>query len=338
MNGIHLVVFCAVDYQHFLHDCIESAKDNIQDNILSITVVSNAQIQTEYKLLLDKDVWAKIDPDFEFKGNLYKHNWVKQQIIKLHLDYFFAGNILVCDVEVRFKQKLKWCTEDKCKVYSMDRPGGDDSEVFVYELLGICPNRGYLSEASIFASDLLCDLRRDIENKFKNTFLQTICNLVFDDFRASSPELTVFMSEYELYNNYLINFRKDRLWSVVPYNKSIYSSLEHNLQTKLSTSDTQWINFYEQVKDPLWPACDTYDDLKNLPQYIQHELLQLYGPDMHLTYQTKFVDANSLWLDFYTQIKDPTWPDCNKEEDFVKLPKHIQQECIEVYGYQPSRS
>lgn len=41
------------------------------------------------------------------------------------------------------------------------------------------------------------------------------------------------------------------------------------------------------------------------------------------------------WAEFYNQIKDPAWPSCDNESDFVDLPEHIQQECQTVFGYVP---
>lgn len=41
----------------------------------------------------------------------------------------------------------------------------------------------------------------------------------------------------------------------------------------------------------------------------------------------------STWNEFYQQIKDPSWPDCDREENFHLLPAHVQQECIENFGY-----
>lgn len=46
-----------------------------------------------------------------------------------------------------------------------------------------------------------------------------------------------------------------------------------------------------------------------------------------------FPDAIDTWCDFYYNVKDESWPDCYNEDDFDKLPEHIQQECIEVFGY-----
>ena len=45
----------------------------------------------------------------------------------------------------------------------------------------------------------------------------------------------------------------------------------------------------------------------------------------------------STWQEFYQDIQDPSWPECKQELDFVSLPQHIQDECIEVYGYTPGQ-
>jgi len=41
------------------------------------------------------------------------------------------------------------------------------------------------------------------------------------------------------------------------------------------------------------------------------------------------------WKNFYSQIRDPSWPDCDQEEDFLSLPEPIQHECQTVFGYVP---
>ena len=45
----------------------------------------------------------------------------------------------------------------------------------------------------------------------------------------------------------------------------------------------------------------------------------------------------STWQEFYSSIRDPSWPDCEQEEDFKQLPKHIQIECCTVFGYHPGQ-
>ena len=45
----------------------------------------------------------------------------------------------------------------------------------------------------------------------------------------------------------------------------------------------------------------------------------------------------STWQEFYTQIRDPAWPECKSESDFDSLPSEIQQECKDIFGYVPGQ-
>lgn len=45
----------------------------------------------------------------------------------------------------------------------------------------------------------------------------------------------------------------------------------------------------------------------------------------------------STWVEFYNEIKDPSWPECNDESQFDSLPNNIQKECIEIFGYTPGQ-
>ena len=43
----------------------------------------------------------------------------------------------------------------------------------------------------------------------------------------------------------------------------------------------------------------------------------------------------STWAEFYREIRDPSWPRCDREEDFALLPASIQAECQTQFGYVP---
>lgn len=45
----------------------------------------------------------------------------------------------------------------------------------------------------------------------------------------------------------------------------------------------------------------------------------------------------STWQEFYCQVRDPSWPDCDREKDFELLPQYIQQELREKFGYRPGQ-
>jgi len=46
---------------------------------------------------------------------------------------------------------------------------------------------------------------------------------------------------------------------------------------------------------------------------------------------------DQLFVKFYNNIKDPAWPEVSSSLDFFKLPIHIQQECINDFGYTPPK-
>ena len=39
------------------------------------------------------------------------------------------------------------------------------------------------------------------------------------------------------------------------------------------------------------------------------------------------------FYDFYTAVKDKSWPDCVKESDYINLPESIKHELCTVFGY-----
>ena len=43
-----------------------------------------------------------------------------------------------------------------------------------------------------------------------------------------------------------------------------------------SQTDVLWQEFYQQYKDPQWPACERYQDIAQLPEAIQNEIKEVY--------------------------------------------------------------
>ncbi len=57
-----------------------------------------------------------------------------------------------------------------------------------------------------------------------------------------------------------------------------------------------------------------------------------YAHRRELTDQSKLsAIANTKWLNFYKDIKDPTWPECNHINDINKLPKKVTDEIRDVH-------
>ena len=76
--------------------------------------------------------------------------------------------------------------------------------------------------------------------------------------------------------------------------------------------------------------------LQDLDTMIEYLRTVVTGPYVSANIIEKSYDAaQTNWITFYTMIKDKSWPDCFNEDDFVKLPNKIQQECIDNFGYRP---
>jgi len=285
-NGLHVFVFCCADYKDIVDECIESIDQFVTDPILSRNIVSNTTIDIPgYNLIRDRDFWSMLDPDFSYK-NLYNHNWIKQQIFKLNLNRIVKGHALVIDAEVRFQQPTQWIVDNKQTVFYDDRWPLHDTTEFVKRSINVNvdSDKSFIVEAVIFSTDILEEIQVTIEKLHLLPQLTVYQQLMFDDPTSINPSLTMFMSEYDMYINYLINVRPERISTLIK-----------------RTSD---LIFYSKVFDK------TSNSIGN---------------------QTS-------WITFYDQIRDPSWPDCDKEEDFYNLPEHIQTECVEVFGYRPSKS
>ena len=100
------------------------------------------------------------------------------------------------------------------------------------------------------------------------------------------------------------------LANISNYKTDIMADIEYNYQ--------HFKNLAIKNIDNLTTVINQYTDISI------HQVVQLYDP-----YQT------IRWRTFYENIRGIDWPDCDFEEQFYMLPEHIQQECIELFGYQP---
>ena len=48
-------------------------------------------------------------------------------------------------------------------------------------------------------------------------------------------------------------------------------------------------------------------------------------------FEKQSIDEKKLWTEFYTSIKDPSWPNCESLSEVVNLPLHIRKEIYDVY-------
>ena len=297
-NNLHVFVFCCAEYKDMVNDCIKSIDQYVLDPIASYNIVSNTIIKIDrYNLIKDDDFWALLDPNFKYR-NLYNHNWIKQQIFKLNVDKLVTGNILIVDAEVRFQKPIQWITGSQVTVCYTDRwqhrlvpnsMGSNDSTEFVKKILNIDidATKNFIVEATIFSTDILKEIRIQIEHIHRVSQLTAYQQVVFDDPTSIHPLPKVFMSEYDMYINYLLKFHPDKIHDMIDLNSyPSFLSIEHTITSNSANNQTKWLTFYKQIRDNSWPDCDCEENFYELPEHIQDECINIFG------YQPKFKNDN----------------------------------------------
>jgi hypothetical protein len=251
-------------------------------------------------LILDMDFWKAIDPDWKH-GALYNVNWIKQQLFKLNVDRYVNGNVLIVDAEVLFLKPTRWIENNKINYYTSFSPKHQPyfNLSKAAALVDQLSPYSFITDTMVFSTEILQSLRRDIEIIHQQSYLK-----VFETLIIGTNEYN--LSEFELYGNYVLKK---------------YSDIVNNMF------------------DPIYHVIDIVNDRQS---YSFDDLLDLVRQKtknnfISVNISTRSYSLNSVtsWLGFYDQIKDPTWPDCEKEENFVNLPDHIKKECMEVFGYEP---
>lgn len=104
--------------------------------------------------------------------------------------------------------------------------------------------------------------------------------------------------------------------------------------------------FYFSMIDITHPnqfeASDWSDELKDLSEFYQPTIDKI-RPSVHKVVFNNDWDSrpnynfrttvSATWKINYIRIKDPSWPMCESQEDFLKLPQHIQKECRDIFNF-----
>ena len=87
----------------------------------------------------------------------------------------------------------------------------------------------------------------------------------------------------------IIELISDRWYEVLRYKMS-YSKWYNDFPTQLNykkffkdvqistQADASWKEFYDNVRDPSWPECDSYEMIHTLDDRIGREILHIYQP------------------------------------------------------------
>ena len=220
MSDIHLVVFCSAAYRKpFLDHCVYCISKNVQDNIVSKTIISNDNFKYPgFDVITDREFWKIIDPWFERK-KLFQQNWIRQQIIKLSLGEILSGDILVVDADLFFLRPVKFIENGVYNIYTA-------YEYFprYFHMIGWLTgirkqaNRSFITDFAVFNTAILNEILCLIKARHNRCWLETIEMLPnsgdiknVGDAVSTGPVL----SEFELYGNYLCFKHKDKINKII---------------------------------------------------------------------------------------------------------------------------
>jgi hypothetical protein len=135
---------------------------------------------------------------------------------------------------------------------------------------------------------------------------------------------------YRTFENYLPIPEYDDIGN----QESRLNAVVHNTKFWLDNIHLQSHNIDQDVEHNYHHLMNNINQCINLAKNLSTKLNWNHKSIYHIA---PFDIDQTQWMLFYYGIKDPSWPDCLTSEGFEKLPKHIQQECIEVFGYQPPK-
>jgi hypothetical protein len=288
-NGVHVFIFVAAEYLDLLDRCLNSIRDYVIDDIASVNIVTNTSIvRDDCTVIKDRDFWRLIDPDFKFR-KLYNHNWYKQQFFKLSVDKYISGNALIIDAEVVFTGHTQFIHNGKVDIYvdgffytQSDLKFSESFKNFNKTVLDIdmqC-SASFVTEAMIFSTEVLKNIRKNIEIKHKKAWLEVMSDFLLVGIEKNDDYT---LSEYELYGNYFLINHKNLLNRIVHVSPQNFITKRNDKITSNNGGKTKWLTFYEQIRGPEWPDCDNEQDFVSLPEKIQKECIDQFGynPDLH---------------------------------------------------------
>jgi hypothetical protein len=118
-------------------------------------------------------------------------------------------------------------------------------------------------------------------------------------------------------------------WITVPHVRELFEKIAIETEEDYQNIIKKLQEFGVEVLRPNIPSRDDcFINRRYIPPPMTpRDLAIMIGDTYHESYTFDFYN-------FYQDVKDSTWPDCDSLEEFYHLPKHIQQECINLHGLQ----
>ena len=118
-------------------------------------------------------------------------------------------------------------------------------------------------------------------------------------------------------------------WITVPHVRSLFEKIAIETEEDFQGVIKKLEEFDVEVLRPNLPKTN-FSNVKCLhpPPMTPRDFMIMIGDTFYENYSSGFDLAKG-----YQNIKDSSWPECNNLEEFFLLPKHIQEECVNLHGF-----
>ena len=201
---IDVIIPCHKKDYDTLPLCIRSIRENVEDEIKDIFIISKSckeikDICSKYKCkFIDEIQYMGFSPEDLTTIIKRCRGWLFQQLIKLKGNPGICENYLVIDSDVLIVKKYKFLNEDltpnffMLPVYSLDYYHNTNKKLIGYRRK---ENDSFISDKMIFNVNTIKELQNKIEQYTKENWMTAIIN------NFNNVEVFSF-SEFELYGTY----------------------------------------------------------------------------------------------------------------------------------------
>jgi hypothetical protein len=115
-------------------------------------------------------------------------------------------------------------------------------------------------------------------------------------------------------------------WITVPHVRELFERIATETEEDYQNIINKLESFGVKVLRPNLSTDPFINGKFLLPPMTPRDYTVMVGNTFYENYSFNFYKA-------YQDVKDPSWPECNTDEDFKLLPDWIQNECITVHGF-----
>ena len=113
-------------------------------------------------------------------------------------------------------------------------------------------------------------------------------------------------------------------WITVPHVRSLFEKIAIETEQDYQKIINKLHEFGIEVLRPSLPPVPFLDGKYVLPPMTPRDFTVMIGE----TFYSRDSSLDAKIKNFYNNVKDSTWPECNSVDDFYNLPAHVQEECI----------